>query len=378
MFPKYSSSLIHQKSNMTPIFWLSGNYYERNKKWGEICSKIGNPLIEIVDTDFVVAENLIMLVRNRDMFDRRPRIIKVKGIPERYEILPECFDQIDNENVLVFDSPVGRWSNRRFVNLKNTSFYKSIVNISSPPPGSRIFHFKEDFHTEIEACEWLLRIADEKKKKISPESCKTIIEAHGLNADVLYGQIIKLCCFQKGKEIKGEDIQECCISDNVKTVWVITDTLLSRNLDDTLSVLQSFYAEASLESSFSNEVQSLLSAMMYVVNFVCFIKGSVVTDISEIPSVFAKITKNVNGGQKQVYDQYSIQRNLKKDSVQKALQWPIEKIYDTIYAISQIRLSCRDKYGENSSIKTSLDTLAMAVCGKITYKQWESINVFNN
>jgi len=126
------------KSGSCPIYWINGNYYDTCQRWKEICALVKDPNIEIfdcgynpdniVDNKVAQAADIIMMLKHRDLFDSRVRIIKMKGLPPDYNLITDYLHLINNKTILVIDSPIGyiKPGSKRFISAATSKFYKFI------------------------------------------------------------------------------------------------------------------------------------------------------------------------------------------------------------------------------------------------------------
>lgn len=359
-----------------PVFWISGNYYEARKAWQSLCQCVGDPLIEVLDSDSVNASDIVMRLKCSDMFDDRPRIVRVNGLPSDYDVLTKYLTLASDDNILVFYGPVGYWSNRRFVSVKNTKFYKAIADIKSPPAARRLLHFNNEFSTEREALEWIDKVAVENKKTIDLESSKILIGLKGLNIDVLYSEVVRLCDYQTRKQITPTDIEDCCVPLNVKTAWDFVDSLLAMQYELAVSYLEKFYESTEAEKKLRSEAQALIGAIVYTLTFLLFVKSKAAISPSDAKLALAdvyKITREDGEiSTKPLFDAYYITKALNKPSMKSALSWNSKKIFHVLDCANKCRTQMKI-HSEESLIKTSFNTLLMVACDKMDRKVQESI-----
>lgn len=347
---------------MTPIFWISGNYYNSHKKWQEICKLINNPIIEIIDPDTQSISDIIKIIKQKSMFDDSPRIIKFQSVPKEYDTLLPYLSLARNDNVFVFCCPLGYYSNRRFNSIKTTNFYKYIVNIKDPPSSQRIFHYPEEL-SYSECIEWVKKIFIEHKKKTDDAELSLLIGYKGRNLDILYSEIIKICDYSQDKKITNQDIEDCCLNTSVKTTWDLLDSLWEGNYEDSIINLQKFYNDPNLATTIRGEIQNLLGAMVYTLNFVLFLKAKcgTIVDVTTAQDALKELTKKDGDGRKQLYNYYYIKENLSKKGVKNLLQWDNRRMYGVVDKVMQFRQKSR----ENSDlewVKLGLVDLAIEIC----------------
>jgi len=125
-------------AKIKPLFWITGNYYDCCKTWKDIISRLGDVAVDILDCGYKVessnliqpatACDVILLLKNKDMFDDRPRVIKMKGIPNDYHLIADYLHLVNNKNVLVVDGPIGyraKPPSKRMITAATSRFYKT-------------------------------------------------------------------------------------------------------------------------------------------------------------------------------------------------------------------------------------------------------------
>ena len=120
------------KKNTEPMFWISGNYHDCRKMWDAIRSNVGDPNVItfhcglISDKTAARATDVVLAMKHRDLFDSRPRIVRLFNLPEDYTIIADYLYLVNSDNILVIDSPVGYRKNRRFITAASSKLYKAI------------------------------------------------------------------------------------------------------------------------------------------------------------------------------------------------------------------------------------------------------------
>jgi len=365
---------------MKSLYWITGNYYESQKKWHEILSSIPNANVEIFDGDSV--SDIILALKMRDIFDTRPRIIKIKSVSSDYDLLTDYLRLANSKSVIVIDSPIGYYKppSKRLISLKTSKFYKVFAEHGG------VFEFQSDFRKNSECVTWLEKILKDQKMSIDPDAVRLLIELKGKNCDTLYSEIIKLANYTTSKKISIDNVKDCCAPLFLRQVWDFIDDLTLMNIDSSLSHLQQFYQVAGLEpsSSFRGDIEMLLGAMLKQFNFYLLINDCGGLNYSRIKtksSGIKKKTKKIVDGceidvwETDYFDPQFININLNKESTKQITKWPWSRIYASVREIHRTRLairsnSCISEYNRGGA-KVLLDTLAMTICGKITPKQSE-------
>lgn len=380
-------------TSILPMYWITGNYYDCRKKWQEICSLVGDPNVEVFDCEYntqqqnggkksAQAGDIILRLKQKDMFDTRPRIIKMKGIPDDYAILTDYLRLANKKNMIVIDGPVGyrKPPSKRLIPVKTTKFFKEFTK------RGELCEFPEIAKSDAVAVKWASDVAKNTGKTLDPEAAKLLIELQGRNLDGLYAEISKLSDYQEGKKITAEDVKTCTASLFLRTVWDLLEDLAFMDADASLSHLQNFYEHAGLETgtSFRGDVEMLLGAMLKQFNFYMAIKDACGADLSydKVKNKLAGLKKRtpkmvdgetVDDWETDYFDSWYINMNLNKESTKVASKWPWHRAYNIVRQIHLTRLAIRthshtSEYNRGG-IKLLLDSLALMICGKLTPRQ---------
>lgn len=368
-------------------YWICGNYYDSKKAWEKICQDIGNPNVQTFECDGVSthsvnrsaqASDIILELKMRDIFDSRPRVLKIKGIPSDYDLLTDYLRLTSNNNILVFFGPIGyrKPPSKRLISVKQTKFYKEfLVN-------GKILEFPEIVSKDSIAIDWVIRVFSEHKKSIDREAAALLVSYKGLNLDLLYSEIIKLIDYQSGKKILDKDIKDCCVPVFLNQVWDLIDHIVYNDVDSAMSHLQGFYESAGIESgsSFRGEVENLLGAFNKQ-----FIFYAILKDSSQDSLNYNNIKNRANGWKKKTdngwdteyFDMRYINFNINKESSKQICQWPKYRVYTALREIMRTKLALRtynhvSEYNRGG-IKLLIDILVLQMCGALTSRQTESI-----
>lgn len=369
------------KKDMRPIFWICGNYYDSRKSWKSILSKLGD--VNIISLDCgsnsdstpdgcrsFAASDVILRLKSKDMFDKRPRILRMRGLPPDYALISDYLKYVNDNNVLVIDSPIGYHDGRKFVTAATSNFYKTISN------EGMVIDSGTDAKTDLEAINWVVKCFEENGRKIEKETAQLLVSMKGKNYDSLYVEIVRLLAYQTKKQIILNDIQECCVPVHTKTAWDLCDSLMQFNLEDSLSHLQSFYnvAGSMPGKNFHSDMENLLGALKFNFLFLLFGKDACGEFFS-----YNNLAQKVEGYKKiseesstDVFSKYNVTMASKSEYFKKALQQKKQKIYGAytaiISCIDSIRFARSEEY-----IKLCLDSLCMFICGSIKEEQMKSI-----
>lgn len=362
-----------KKSSKKPMFWICGNYYDSRKFWKQIIEKVSDPNIENIDCgtnldkSISQASNIILLLKSRDMFDSKPRIIRLRGLPADYAIIADYLKYVNDENILVIDSPVGYHDGRKFVSASASNFYKTICS------DGYLLDAGTDAKSDSDAISWVTQVFQDHNKTIDRDTAQLLVSMKGKNFDSLLVEINKLIAYQTKKNITIEDVTTCSIPVYTQTAWNLIDQLDLCQLDESLSNLQKFYEHAGSQTgkSFRGDVEMLMGALHYHFLFLLFAKDSCGDDFN-----YDRLVKGVEGYKKEIdnkrendyFGKPAVMMATRSEVFKKAVRKSKPQTYLNYLAVcrclSKIRVSNNEEV-----IKTCLDAMCMFVCNKVTEVQ---------
>jgi len=366
---------------MQPIFWITGNYYDVCKRWKEIKETLGDANVVVMpcgynsksttnDCRVCTAADVILALKTKDLFDDRPRIIKMKGLPENYSLLTDYLHLVNSNNVLVIDSLVGYWASpyyKKFVGVGKSKFYNSVKKLG------KVFKFDIEV-TQRNAVNWIKSVFGDLDRTYESDCPSLLVEAKGCNLDVLYGDISKLLIYQPKGKITVDNVKSCCIPVFTKTVWELINSLDKKNVEKCLLHLRQFYEFAD-GPDLRGHVETLFGALVQHFLFLLCMKDGCGTDLSD-----KKAKQAVEGIKKRVkrdgkwtwntdmFTPQFVSFNIRKPEVSAANRWGHQKTYNAFRDLCCARQVCR-MWMKMSTIKLCLDSFAMSVCGKINIDQ---------
>lgn len=369
-----------------PMFWITGNYYECQKSWQSISGMLEDPNVVVLDCGYVsdissydrysTASDVILMLKNKEIFDTRPRIIKMKGLPENYKLITDYLHLVNDKNVLVVDSPIGLKAkgSKRFISAAASKFYKTIAT------EGKVFKSNLVAKNNLSAVQWVQEVAADLGRDVENNAAKFLVELKGRDLDILYSEMSKLFDYQL-KKITKKDVRHCCSPLFVQTTWDLLDQLNTQQFDNAIAYLQEFYENAGKETgqSFYGDVTMLTASLYKHFRFIMHAKDTCGETpnrkkIEEVVGSFKKRRKkgDVYLWDQNIFDPKFLSININKPSFRIALQWPKKKIYETVLQVSRCREICR-KANRKEVIKLALDTLIMRICGKISFRQASKI-----
>ena len=270
-----------------PVFWLYGNRHDCNKAWEGICAKVKektqsselnietiycgfNPQEALPEHRWATVNDVVYILRHKDMFDKRPRVLKVFGLPENFSDLVNFFNIVNSRNVLVFWGPFGyiKPGSKRWVTAKTTKLYKTIKS------QGKVFEYPIEV-TAAQAGRRVVEIVELFGKKIEPEAVRLLVKSQGKNLDVLFNAVEKASIYEKSKKITAQTIGECCAVNFDDNVWQFIEDLDYRKADAALSYLQQFYEQPSgVGETFYGRVSRFFGALLQHFQMLMLLKDS--------------------------------------------------------------------------------------------------------
>ena len=380
--------------NKSSLFWICGNQRQSSQTWNLLLNTVKERSGQEANVESLLCgfnshtataaqrwtdtNDVIKLLRNRDMFDLRPRIIKLRGLPEDYTELIHYMDEVNLNNMLVFYGPCGYYkpSTKRWVTSKTTKLYKHIKS-----KGMVIEHPLEARNKNVGAS-WVIDVAQEERKKINDDVAQYLVECEGRNLDILTNSVVKLATYQKNKTITREDVDACCSHAVMDTVWIYLDHLDAKHLDPALTYLQSFYREGdgTVGESFYGRVSMLFGAILQHFLFLMIVKDSCGQQLNmkSVENAARYFYKTTPSKIKELIDKkitkedltsrfspQFINMNSDKLGVRNTLQTRKSVLYAILADVYECMLLCRMRSGDPWYIKLCLDTFTMLACGKI-------------
>ena len=353
------------------LFWITGNYYEVQKQWKSLCLDIGDYNLEVVDCGNDdrgnSAADIILLLKHKDLFDDRPRIIKMKGIPEDYSLLTDYLHLTNDRDILVVVSPVGYYSSgpgNRFIPASASKFYKKFVS------DGKVYKFDMDAGNDGTAVAWCEKVSLDLGKTLERDAGELLVGMKGRNLDILYCEISKLVLYQSSKKITVDDVLECVVETFTQTVWDCAEYLSRRDYDKAIVLLHRFYENAGIASgdTFRGDVEQFLGALFYHFLFVLLLKdgcGECLSYNSAVKAVEG-FKKRVKKEDKYFWDSdlYSsgyVGYNIRKPEIQTAVQLNKKQVYTVFLDLCKCRTACRSARSEEE-IKYKMDMFALKVC----------------
>jgi hypothetical protein len=367
------------------LFWIYGNYYQSHKAWGDICSKTKDARIEILDCGHnpdnstednrvVMAGGVIKALKNKDIFDKRPRIIKLKGLPSDYTIITDYLHLVNKKCVLVIDASFGHYKSKRFNSAKTSNFYKTVK------AEGKILEFPLEATRHDSAVKWVKDIALNFEKKIDDDAAQLVVEMKGRNLDALYAAVVLLRDYQIGKNIKKSDVETACVSTFLRTVWDLIESIFAQDYNNALLHMQRFYQLSEVPSEFPSMTYEMLGALMYKFRPLVLIKDSINDKDPTFDNVkaalfgYKRIDKKNSDGEdedqsteyKEMYDDRFIGMSLQDSGFNRMLRLSRDQIYSKYSEILEVQKYVRIEARSNTQIKEALDSLIMVLCGTIT------------
>jgi len=381
------------KKQPKPVFWITGNYYESQKTFNQIKLMLGDCRVIVLDCDFVNEntpadertagpEDIIKLLLNRDIFDSRPRIIKLKGLPHGYPVLVNYLKYVNNKSVLVIDGPIGhraRPPSKQFVTAKTSNFYKRIKK------EGKVVEHGINASNVTAANNWVKKVAEELGKPIDSNAAVLLVGMRGCNLDLLYGGLLTLVDYASGRTIKSSDVDEVCSPEFLKQVWDLLATISYREHEDVAIYMQQFYEAGAIEvqSVFFGQIELMLGAfnqLFQCASMVCdHLQGKLLSQdsISRAVEGYYKVMKKDEfkkaldkvGGDKDkivytpVFSPGFIAMKARDDGFKRIVNWGGKRLHEAYVEVNRVRRLTRGS--DEAYQKICLNSLMLVLCGKI-------------
>lgn len=374
-----------QDGERRPVFWITGNYYDCKKKWAEILSEYDSPPnVDVHDCSYnsesmpanlrsSQANEVILALKQRDMFDDRPMIIRLLGCPQDYTQIYDYLHYADEMTKLVITGPIGYYSPAgsgvKFNSAKTSNFFKLIKEWGN------VFEFPEEVKRVSDAVSWIENVVKDHGIKIERDAASLLVELKGKNLDILYGELSRIMSYEpKCKLIKSDLVSKCCLPLFVKTTWDLMDSLDCRDYDASISHLDQFLEIAGTEvgASFSSDVNDLLAAIRHHYDFILIAKCAcpktlssdliwrAVEDMKKPQKKDGKWTYETNR-----FNSGYIYTNLDKQCTKDMINRDIKILYNILRGIHRCILECRKNSNDKARIRNAMMLLIMTICGKL-------------
>lgn len=362
-------------------FWIWGNQRQCRKAWELLCQRIEEktgepPNVETLSCGFnpkfsdsedrlASAGDVYHLMRSKDMFDDRCRIIRLLGVPENYLALADYMHLVNERNLLVLSAPfdyIKPGTTKQRVSVKTSKFYKLIKN------QGLVLDFPLAAGNQAEAIRWVKDVASDYEKKFSEGADAELINLQGLELDVLTNTVEKLATYQRSKIITQEDVSACCGKNFLDEVWTYIRYLDTENHDAAMNHLQNFYQETYVGESFSKKVSNMLGAIRQHFLFLLVAKDACQSTLNA--RKIEEVSKHLlNKSSQPIFSSRYIQGALNNTALKKAFRWSQKKIYCLLADVHHCMFLCRKQSSNISYQKLCLETFTMVVCGKISVQQ---------
>jgi len=374
------------------FYWISGNRFDSQRAWSNLLAERGNNVNVVImhcghvlDTTDAnrpqTSVDVIDILKRQDILDDRPRIIKLKGVPEDYQLLVDYLDYCSDTNTLVIDGPVGyrqKPPSKRWVSLTNSKLYKAAKS-----NGKHLNH-PIDASRSGDAVSWLNEVAEHYDRKVSTDASYLLVETKGKNLDTLYADLLKLFDYEPKKEISTDDVSACCVPIWEKTVWDFIDELDSFDYDRCMLYLQHFYAVAgtNTSSTFYGDVSLMLGALYQHYLFPNVIKDSIgnakltrKNALLAVDGLFKKTQKSDGSAEykEPMFSEKYVTYNINKPTMQTLIGLKLAMILYLVLATQLCDQACRRFSNDQIMIKLFVNTLVMYICGKLTFDRTASI-----
>lgn len=338
-----------------PVFWISGNYYDSSEAVNLIIDKFGNENITILDSTSDGVDRVISNLVEQEIFSSGNKIIRLKGLPENYNLIYDYLKFVSEKRVLIIESPTFTKIKNKVVNAALSNLYKEIKKI-----GKVI-----DSPTELNdtnAKGWIDSLCERRfKKTIEEEAIPLLLYLKNNNADIIYSELLKLSTYiGKRKKITLDDVKQVVKTDYAFDTWKFVDDLVDGDMEKCIYAFEDYFLT---RENFIYEIESLLGAILYRFELMLLIRSCGDTNVL---SSFKKKPKD-----KPITDKYSSGMiNMIKYSKNNLGTIKLTSILSVLYFTLN---SIRANGGDSSFCKLILFNMTSALCGKITREEFFSM-----
>ncbi len=381
-----------------PVFWFYGNERQCRKTWNEILAKVQSaygtePNVETCFCGFnpqgmrdehrwTTTNDILHLLSSEDLFDPRPRIIKMRGLPEEYTKLANWLDILHDRNILVIWSPFGyiKPGTKQWITAKTSKLYKEVKR------HGKLIEHPVEASDDSAAFEWIREVGKECDKEIEAAGVKSLVRIQGRNLDKLTNCVQKIATYQLGKKVSEADVLACCSEEFYGTVWRYLEDLDYKRHDAALGYLQQFYAEGkgAIGESFYGRVSKFFGAIIQHFQFLLLLKDAcgnrlnaqvaekALSNFKKTSST--KVNRVIAGemNSSELENRFSsayLHRNIQSSSVLAAFKRRKSELYRILLEVYYAMFSCRFHSGDEAFIKLHLDVMTLVICGKLNAVQ---------
>jgi hypothetical protein len=369
-----------KKSTAKPMFWLSGNSYDRDKAWKKILATVGDAEVVVVDPNFCSAEEMVIEASSREIFSKKPKIVKIKGLPPDYTLLAEALGCVDDNNILVIDGPFGYYDGRgRFISAASSKLYKQIKE------RGHLADFPTEPRYASDVKKWCQAFVRENQGTIEAAALDTLIEYKGHNLDVLSSELRKLLEYTNG-EIDRQHVADYCVCDGTPDPWKYLDALDAGRTDDAIDLLALYLrAAGSLAGhSFYGDIQGLLWALSQHYLFLTIFRDTIGDKPVSGPALesvkkraLSFVRKNSESTSAAFTPQYVGMQLSKQDILDKA-RFPRSRVYAMNEAVGATNVVCRTRSRDEGFLTLSMNALTLFLCNTIDLRELMRIIGYEN
>lgn len=353
------------------VIWLAGNFWDVKQKWKAICNPVQDFNVHVLDcgssSDAGTSStgDVILLLKRREMFDDRPRIIKLNGLPEDYTLLYDYLHLTSPKNTLVINAPFGyRNSTWRFIPAAASKFYKEVAK------NGKLIDCGTDAKSNESACKWAETVCESYGKKIETSALHLLIQLCGKNYDCIHAEISKLSDYQTGKTIKEQDIKDCCVPIMQQSVWDFIDHLDSQNIEQAMLDVQRIYQNAGSATgkTFQGDMEMVMGALYHHFLFATMMNSANSLSYAELQKAVQGLKKKIkldDGSykwDKEVFESNFLSMAMHKDGIQQLFRRPKKHIYSTFLDLLKCRTSFRQVSYSESAMKLCIDLFILVAC----------------
>ncbi|MFA6088609.1 MAG: hypothetical protein WC755_01980 [Candidatus Woesearchaeota archaeon] len=248
-----------------PVFWISGNMYDCSEAVNLILDKFGTSNVTILDGTSDGVDRVIINLVEKEIFSNGNKVIRLKGLPENYNIIYDYLKYVNEKCVLIIESPTTTKINGKTVIASSSNLYKEIKKIGKV--------LEAPMELDSKNCKpWIENLCEKKfKRKIDDESINLLNELKNGNADLIYSEIKKLVTYiGSRRKITLEDVRQITANVIEFDVWKFVDRIIDGNEETCIDMLEDYFLT---RENFIYEIDGLMGAILYKVELLLLIKG---------------------------------------------------------------------------------------------------------
>ena len=335
-----------------PVYWISGNWYDCQAALSGIRKKHGDYWLKFDGTSDSIDKVILNLMQN-DLFDKKQKVIYLKGLPEDYQLLAKYLHYVRKNCVLVIESPLSVGNK----NIAASKLYKEIKKTGT------VFEFKT-IVTAKQAQSWSIKVAKLHKKTLEEDAAEILVFCKNNNLDLIYEEIGKLATYiGNRKKITIDDVKSCIYIALEFDTWKFIDSLTEFNLDESMKWLEIYFSN----NDWSKDIMMLIGSILYRFELLLLARESgKKVKFDELKNKIGKLKKKGASGLIDKYSDGALKMFLYSDSIKRVLSSVgTIRLAELVSVIYFVQNSLRAFNNDPVTCRFLLMGLVQVICGKI-------------